>query len=444
MFMAEDAYQKAYGEIALFYRISANAIKAENEEQLLDIFLHELAMFFDAEIVVYAERKDGEIVPCRALGVQTSEPCVIKEGETSCWKALKENSPVIEFSKEGNLDLPQPIKRLKPRAVLHAPVTIFGAPKAVLCIIRLRPERFEESDAKNIKVIVNQLALNIERLRLKERTERIVEERTAKLRETEEALMNMIADLNKAYRELRTLDAAKDEFINITTHELKTPLTPIKIQAQLWLDGAYGELNEKQKESFRMILRNVTRLTLLIDDIMTIAKLDAGKIIFHFEKHLIGKLMEEVAEDFRDVCRVRRMSFSMNIPDELRKLEVEVDGERIKQVMSIYLDNAVKFTPEGGSIALSGEVKDGFVEITVADSGIGIPEEAIPKLFTRFYQVDKTITRKYGGTGLGLAIAKALIEKHGGRVWAKSAGLGKGSTFGFAIPLKKSKEGGEA
>ena len=261
-----------------------------------------------------------------------------------------------------------------------------------------------------------------------------LEKSTKKLGAEGEALMSMMSGMSQNYKKLKEMDLMKDQFLRMTTHELDTPLVPMKMQAQLWLDGSYGKITQKQRQSFEVILRNADRLITLIDDVMMMSKLDAGRLLFEFKPADLGSIARDAVVAHEKVASKKRISISLEIQKKLPK--AEMDSEHIRQALNLYLDNAVKFT-EKGSITVSVARKNGSLEVLVKDTGVGMAPEVLAKIFGRFYQGDKTITRKHGGTGLGLPIAKAIIDKHGGKVWAESEGLGKGSTFGFSIPVRR-------
>ncbi len=243
----------------------------------------------------------------------------------------------------------------------------------------------------------------------------------------------MTEKLKKQIKELQELDRLKNDFLNNTTHELKTPLIPIKSQAQLLLSGGYGELSKEQKDAIDMIFKSEARLENLISDIMDISKSNSKKIKYVFEKTNLSNIITESVNNMKVVADERKVNLTLISIPELPKLTL--DARRITQVIGNLLNNALKFTPEGGNIIV--EVKKGkkMVTTTVSDTGIGMNKETLSKLFTPFFQADSNIARKYPGTGLGLSISKIIVEAHGGTIKVESKGEGKGSTFVFDLPL---------
>ena len=235
-------------------------------------------------------------------------------------------------------------------------------------------------------------------------------------------------------KRLLELDKLKDDFLSVTTHELKTPLIPIKLQSQLLLAGDYGELNQSQKEAVEMILRNGNVLDSLSSEVLDIAKIKSNKLKLVLEKTWVQEVIFEVVNGVITFAKQKKIDITLSPVSKIPKMMV--DKLRIKQIMFNLLDNAVKFTPENGRILVEIKKQNNEIIVSVKDSGIGISKENIKKLFTPFFQIDSSYSRKYRGTGLGLAVSKGLVESHGGKIWAKSGGEGKGSTFIFSLPIK--------
>lgn len=231
---------------------------------------------------------------------------------------------------------------------------------------------------------------------------------------------------------LRELDQAKTNFLNAVTHELRTPLNAITGFGSELEDGMVGPLNEQQLAYVGHMMNGADRLLRLIDDLLDIARMEAG--YFNLEVMEVDPLalVREVLESLEPKFEQKRLVVECELSPDLPL--IPGDPFRIGQVLSNLLSNAMKFTPEGGTIRVYSRVADERVLVEVSDSGIGIKEEDLPKLFTRFYQVQGA-TKGVRGTGLGLAIAKALVEAHGGTIGVRSE-WGEGSTFWFALPLR--------
>ncbi|MCK4961934.1 MAG: PAS domain-containing sensor histidine kinase, partial [Anaerolineales bacterium] len=227
----------------------------------------------------------------------------------------------------------------------------------------------------------------------------------------------------------RDLARLKSEFISNVSHELRTPLQSIKGFTKLMLQEKVPD-PERQKEFLTIMDKESERLGQLVESVLDVSRLENGRFELQKERQSIKDLLHKIVREFRAVASEKGIAISESIPAALP--EMEVDGERLRRVVVNLLSNAVKSSSDGGNIAVRAEIKDDRLLVRVADQGIGIPEEAIPHLFERFYQAEGSA--KVGGAGLGLHISKEIIEAHGGRIWVESE-EGKGSTFSFALPL---------
>ena len=224
----------------------------------------------------------------------------------------------------------------------------------------------------------------------------------------------------------------KSDFTSTVSHELRTPLTAIKEGIAIVLDGTAGVINAEQKDFLSLAKRNVDRLARLINDVLDFQKLDAHKMVFNIEENDINELIREVHNTMAPLTDKKGLGFSLQLGEGLPR--VKFDRDRIVQVLTNLVSNAIKFT-QNGSIVIASSRGDNAIQVSVKDTGPGVKEEDMGKLFQQFRQLEKITERKTGGTGLGLAISKEIIEKHKGRIWAESE-FGKGTTFCFIIPVK--------
>jgi len=232
-------------------------------------------------------------------------------------------------------------------------------------------------------------------------------------------------------KRLKELDRFKTQFLSITTHELRTPVTPIKIQIGLLLESYFGKITEKQKKSLTMILRNTLRLDSLIADILDISKIQGGKLKFVLEKTDFAYCIKNSIESVIIFANEKNIALTTKIA-KLPKFNS--DRNRLIQVITNLLYNAVKFTPENGKIIIEAEKQKDKILVKVKDTGVGIEGKNLKKIFEPFLQAKSSYKLKDKGTGLGLAICKGIIEHLGGKIWVKSE-VGKGSTFYFTLPL---------
>ncbi|MCM8789779.1 MAG: cell wall metabolism sensor histidine kinase WalK, partial [Candidatus Omnitrophica bacterium] len=230
--------------------------------------------------------------------------------------------------------------------------------------------------------------------------------------------------------ELRRLERVRQDFVANVSHELRTPISSIKGYAETLLDGAIED-KENAKEFISIIYQDSNRLANLIDDLLDLAKIEAGSMKMNFEPLDIKPVLERCVRVLEKSIKAKKLSISLDIPSRLPK--VLADEKRLAQIFLNLLDNAVKYNSERGSIKLSISLSDKLVQVDISDTGIGIPEKDLSRIFERFYRVDKARSRELGGTGLGLSIVKHIVLAHGGQVWAKSE-EGLGSTFSFTIP----------
>jgi len=263
-------------------------------------------------------------------------------------------------------------------------------------------------------------------IQLEEKTKKL-EEFNIKLHESEEILL-------AANKKLKKLDELKSAFLNITSHELRTPMTSIQGYVQMILKHLLGEVNEQQEKALHIVLRNIIRLDHLIQDILDVSRLESGTMKFIPEKTNIAELIKETEETMISSAKEKNINLQIDILEELP--ELIVDNERIKQVLINIINNAIKFSPEYSVIHIRLYVDTENITFEIQDFGRGIPPKYQNDIFKTFYQVDGGMDRKFGGVGLGLSICRGIIMAHGGTIWVESEGIeNKGSTFKFTLPI---------
>ncbi|MBI4411807.1 MAG: GAF domain-containing protein [Deltaproteobacteria bacterium] len=262
----------------------------------------------------------------------------------------------------------------------------------------------------------------------------------------------LIEELQQKNVELEEANKIKSDFLAIMSHELRTPLTAIIGFSEILLEGVLGEMNKEQKDSMQEVLKNAENLLHLINSILDLAKVEAGKMDLSVEPFDVAGVITEVWQTVSPLVARKNQDLVLNIGPELPKLTA--DPRKLRQILINLVGNAIKFTPDGGQIEISAHYykkadilteefhlkpkrfsNTGVFRIAVKDSGIGIKSEHLAHIFDIFSQVDSTFTRKYQGTGLGLALTKQLVELHGGII-AVTSEFGKGSEFKFLLPEK--------
>ncbi len=236
-------------------------------------------------------------------------------------------------------------------------------------------------------------------------------------------------ELIAANEELKKLDELKSDFISLVSHELKTPLSSMRISAE-YLESQGNVDTEVKKEMLQIIIRNIDRQTRLINDILDLSKIEAGKLELQ-SSHVDMKEIANVAvENIGQLALKKNIKVSLDIPEKLSP--VMADKEKLIIVLNNLFENALKFTPDGGSIVLSAKDDGNGIKVSMTDTGIGIEKEKMEKIFEKFYQVDSSSRRKIGGCGLGLSISSEIIKAHGSEIRVESE-PGKGSTFSFTL-----------
>jgi signal transduction histidine kinase len=267
------------------------------------------------------------------------------------------------------------------------------------------------------------------------RLQKVLEERQRFVR-----LKDFATQLEIANQELKRIDQIKSEFVSVASHELRTPLAAIKNAIQLILSGKTGEINEDQSRFLSMAERNISRLTNILNDLLNLSRIESGKIGMEFEELDLRVPIEFILTSLKPQADGKSIQLAMEIQKDLPS--VYADRQRLEQILTNLIGNAIKFTPEGGKIMVSAKSLNGQenrVAISVKDSGIGIPEDQREKIFEKFHQVEDSLRRSIAGTGLGLAITRGLVEAHNGKIWVESE-VGKGSTFTFTLPMSKGEK----
>ncbi|MFI5090748.1 MAG: ATP-binding protein [Terriglobales bacterium] len=238
--------------------------------------------------------------------------------------------------------------------------------------------------------------------------------------------------------EIERVEKTRRDFVANVSHELRTPLTSIQGYAETLLESAPAE--GPDREFLEIIRKNAVRMATLSEDLLTLARVESGEVAFRFRAVPPAEMLEDVAKSFREIARSQRVELVVEAPTERA---VEADTDAVHQVLANLIDNALKYASSGGKIVLGARDDGAAVEFYVQDFGPGIASEHLPRLFERFYRVDKARSRESGGTGLGLAIAKHIVRAHGGAIRAESA-LGHGSTFLFTLPAATAAVAGQS
>ncbi|PYM75186.1 MAG: histidine kinase, partial [Candidatus Rokuibacteriota bacterium] len=243
----------------------------------------------------------------------------------------------------------------------------------------------------------------------------------------------LFQEIEEKSRQLEIADRHKSEFLASMSHELRTPLNAVIGFSEVLLERMFGEINAKQDEYLQDILSSGRHLLSLINDILDLAKIEAGRMELDVADFHLPQAIDNAVTLVRERAARRAITLEVGIDPQLG--EVKGDERKVKQVLLNLLSNAIKFTPEGGRVDVHAGLVDGVAEISVSDTGVGIAPEDHEAVFEEFRQVGTDYAKKHEGTGLGLTLSRRFVELHGGKIWVKSQ-LGQGATFTFTLPVK--------
>ena len=341
------------------------------------------------------------------------------------------------------------------RSMVVVPLLYREEVRGFLMVFSDVPRAADEGKIQLLTTMASQAVIATENARLYEELWHAARQLEARVEERTKALHAANLQLDEARLQAEKASSHKSEFLANMSHELRTPLNAILGFSELLADERFGSLNEKQRRYVTHVHASGLHLLNLINDLLDLSKVEAGKIEIHREELLLKEALEEALNLVNCEAAKKGLAITLAVDEDLPTLSA--DPVRFRQIVNNLLSNAVKFTPEGGIVSVSATVRppasenrpleksrDGgpwpsdagpLLEITVQDTGIGIAPQDLPKLFQPFTQLEPILSKGHPGTGLGLALSKRLVELHGGRIWAESGGQGQGSTFTFQLPL---------
>jgi signal transduction histidine kinase len=300
------------------------------------------------------------------------------------------------------------VERLGLRAHLAVPLRAAGGVVGSLAVGRTEPGPFSDRHIALLESFADQAVIAIENARLFE-------------------------ELADKSRQLEDASRHKSEFLANMSHELRTPLNAVIGFTEVLLERYFGEINAKQEEYLQDVLSSGQHLLSLINDILDLSKVEAGRMELEPTTFALGPVLESGLVMVKERASRQGIRLGLEVDPELGR--VKADERKVKQVVFNLLTNAVRFTPEGGRVDVRAWREDGLVHVAVRDNGVGIAPEDLARIFEEFQQARGQAAGKVEGTGLGLALARRFVELHGGRIWVESA-VGEGSTFTFALPVE--------
>lgn len=351
------------------------------------------------------------ILNYRSLFGENSPPCSINAQTLKVFKNVKYPANRFTFTlfQYDNLFAPIALKD-----------NFFG------CIEIFKETPFSSEDAKCFGTLAQQVALPLKNA-------------------------SLYQEIKETNQKLEKLERLKSEFISIVSHELRTPLTSIKNSLDILASGRCGEITADSEKFLTMAKRNVQRLSGIINDLLDLSKIEAGKMDFHFAPTDIHSVIDYVKTSFLNVAKEKGLNLTAEETENLP--QISADSHRLEQVLANLVSNAIKFTPCGKNIKIKSQLINDknidkencfksdleklsgeYIMVSVEDEGIGIAEENLLRAFDKFAQIENSLSREVGGSGLGLPIAKQLIERHNGIIWCEST-LDQGSVFKFVLPV---------
>jgi two-component system, NtrC family, sensor kinase len=352
-----------------------------------------------------SHRTETEVVDAlRAVPIQLGEGAT---GQAALRQVPVEVADILEDREYQFERVRSILIRLGYRSVLSIPLLLEERILGALTVSRREPGNFPPETVNLLQTFATQSALAIQNAQL----------------------FHEIADKS---RQLEAASHHKSEFLANMSHELRTPLNAVIGFSEVLAERMFGEVNERQAEYLQDILGSGRHLLSLINDILDLSKVEAGRLELELGRFHLPTTLDNALTLVRE--RASRHAIDLEVAVDAGVGEVVGDERKIRQILLNLLSNAVKFTPEGGRIRVTATPADGAIEISVSDTGIGIAPEDQGAIFEEFRQVGRDDARKQEGTGLGLTLAKKFVELHGGRIWVQSQ-VGQGSTFTFTLPV---------
>jgi signal transduction histidine kinase len=398
-------------QMAQLIDVSVTLNSTLNLEDLFQLIIEAAAEILDCEsvsILLYDEKQSRlSLTASTGLDPRQLSEIPIPMDNSLAGEIFYGNKPIIISDVNSNTQRNFVVSKFVASEVqnlLGVPMRVRDRPTGVLEALNKRKGTFTESDVDILSVIASQAAVALHNARL-------------------------VKALRDAYTEIQGADLLKTNFLALASHELRTPLGIIIGYSTFLQEESAGELSDHAKQ----VLDAAMQMRALVDAMTNLNMLRSKEMVMHRVMVPIQLILRGAYSEVETLAEAKSHKVNLNLPET--PLPVKCDPEKLTSAFVNLLDNAVRFTPEGGTITINAVLKPGGdMLVSIQDTGIGIEPGELRKIFNEFYQAEPHTTRKYGGMGIGLPIAKGLVEAHGGRVWAESAGLGKGSIFKVLLP----------
>lgn len=418
-------YRDAYDPQAFLDELNAVFVTRIELNNLLEESAKIISRNIRAEHCIFGINAT-KLIPVRAFGGSTHFPLADITGileETS-----KSRKKVIDVSEaSGTRSRLHDLMKNNSSALLVHLATHTGSLGYMVLGDKQSGNLYSHQDIKMLDIIADELAIAIQNaLRFEE-----IQQFNVTLRQRVEEATK---ELKVANERLKALDTAKDEFISMASHQLRTPLTTVKGYLSMVLEGDAGSINKNQKDLVKRSFDGAQRMVYLISDLLNVSRLQTGKFVIENKLTNLSEVVSTELNQLKDTAKARHITLTYKKPANFPWLML--DETKIRQVIMNFLDNAIYYTPVGGKIVTSLEATDKDITYTVTDTGIGVPKDDQHRLFAKFYRTDNARKTRPDGTGLGLFMAKKVITAQGGDIVFKSI-EGQGSTFGFTFPRDK-------
>ena len=423
-------------QLNVLYNTSSQFAGTLNTKKLYDIMTEamEKTLSFDISCVLIFNSIGNPVFNLNTIHTPSQNLIdALKIRSFLSYKTISDDSGLFNNQSYDEVEIVQKVKQARSNRVygleaisfdsMFAPIKVGDDFFGVVELFRQTP--FNSEDVTCFQAIAHQVALPL---------------RSAKLYE----------EISVTNKKLEKLEKLKSEFVSIVSHELRTPLTPVNNSLEIVLSGQAGDITDDARNFITMAKRNIQRLSGIIEDLLDLSRIQTGKLDLKYKMADITPSLELLQKTYEQVANEKNIKINLDIKQKLP--EIYVDLRRVEQILSNLVSNALKFTPQDGKINVSADITDAsdidkdrlimpkivplgkYIKIAVEDTGIGIKEEDIPKIFDKFSQIESSLNRNKGGVGLGLTITKQLIDSHQGAIWVESVEQ-KGSTFTVILPF---------